>query len=287
MLSAEIQRSQGSVWTPDMTPKTMHFDLDLTKSVIGYDFTLKDAERALGRSRIGTYSNGSAVIPRYRHDIIHPVDLVEEVALGFGIQLIKPQSLQTSLAGSFSKRQTKLNRIIETMVGLGLTEVWNLSLTNVEQVSNDALKVDDSKSQSFEYLRSDLIGSLLYVLGSSTHQEYPQKIFEQAPVFGTSRERTVSSVCEEEHVAGIVADSEANYSMIRSMIDALLRLILDENTSVSLRSVSENTGAFAAGRAAIISISNKEMGQADIGIVGEVSPQRTREIWIEGSGSWF
>jgi phenylalanyl-tRNA synthetase beta subunit len=60
--------------------------------------------------------------------------------------------------------------------------------------------------------------------------------------------------------------------VIRSIIDALLRLILDENTSVSFRSVSENASAFAAGRAAIISVSNKEMGQRDIGIVGEVSP---------------
>ena len=94
------------------------------------------------------------------------------------------------------------------MVGLGLTEVWNLSLTSVDQVSSDALRVDDSKSQKLEYLRSDLISSLLSVLGSSTHQEYPQKIFEQAPVFKKSSE-TVSSVGEEEHVAVLVADSEA------------------------------------------------------------------------------
>ncbi len=192
-----------------MTPKTMRFDLDLTKSVIGYDFTLRDAETSTGKEQDWYYSNGSAVIPRYRHDIIHPIDLVEEVALGFGIQLIKPESLQTSLVGSFSKRQTKLNRIIETLVGLGLTEVWNLSLTSADQVEESALKVDDSKSQSFEYLRSDLIGSLLSVLGSSTHQEYPQKIFEQAPVFKKSSE-TVSSVGEEEHVAALVADSDAS-----------------------------------------------------------------------------
>ena len=272
VLSAEIQRSQGSVWTPDMTPKTMRFDLDLTKSVIGYDFTLRDAERALGRSRIGTYSNGSAVIPRYRHDIIHPIDLVEEVALGFGIQLIKPESLQTSLVGSFSKRQTKLNRIIETLVGLGLTEVWNLSLTSADQVEESALKVDDSKSQSFEYLRSDLIGSLLSVLGSSTHQEYPQKIFEQAPVFKKSSE-TVSSVGEEEHVAALVADSDASDSMIRSILDGLLRLILDNDAVVSYRSASERVSPFAVGRSALVSISNKETGAKEVGTVGEISPE--------------
>ena len=278
--SVEIQRVQGSVWTPNMTPKTMRFDLELTKNVIGYDFTMREAEHALGRSRIGTYSNGSAVIPRYRHDIIHPIDLVEEVALGFGIQLIKPQGLQTSLVGLFSKRQNKLNRVIETLVGLGLTEIWNLSLTSADQVPQDALKVENSKSQSFEYLRSDIIGSLLSVLGSSTHQEYPQKVFEQATVFKSSSE-TVSSVSEEEHAAVLVADSEANYTMIRSIIDGLLRLTLDENDIVAFRSVSENTGAFAAGRAAFVSVSGRETGTIDIGIVGEISPHMLEKYGLK------
>ncbi|MHB2036608.1 MAG: tRNA ligase subunit PheS family protein, partial [Nitrososphaerales archaeon] len=269
--SVEIQRVQGNAWTPDMTPKTMHFDLDLTKNIIGYDFTMREVEHALGRSRIGTYSNGSAVIPRYRHDIIHPIDLVEEVALGFGIQLIKPQGLQTSLVGSFSKRQNRLNRVIEVLVGLGLTEIWNLSLTSADQVPEDALKVENSKSQSFEYLRSNITGSLLSVLGSSTHQEYPQRIFEQATVFKSSSE-TISSIDEEERAAVLVADSEANYSMIRSIIDGLLRLILNENDIVAFRSVAENTGVFAAGRSAFVSVSGKETGTIDIGIVGEISP---------------
>ncbi|MDG6922783.1 MAG: phenylalanine--tRNA ligase subunit beta [Nitrososphaerota archaeon] len=268
--SVEIHRPQGSVTTPNMTPKTMRFDLDLTKSIIGYDFTMRQAEHCLGRSRIGTYANGSVAIPRYRHDIIHPIDLVEEVALGFGIQLIKPQSVQTSLVGSFSGRQNRLDRMIEGLVGLGLTEIWNLSLTGADQVAAGALKVDDSKSQNYEYLRGDILRSLLTVLGNSTHQEYPQKIFEQAPVFKRSSS-SILQVDEEEHAGVLIADSSANYSVIRSVVDAFLKLTLDGKDSVSYVASMDNSSLFASGRYAVISLRN-EGGTAVIGLVGEISP---------------
>ena len=61
--------------------------------------------------------------------------------------------------------------------------------------------------------------------------------------------------------------------MIRSILDGLLRLILDKDAVVSYRAASERVNSFAVGRSAFVSISNKETGAVEIGMVGEVSPE--------------
>lgn len=278
VFSVEINAAADRIWSPDMTPKTMRFDLALTNDILGVGFTHDEARKALEKSRIGLFSNEEAAIPRYRNDIIHPIDLIEEVALGYGIQKMQPQTLKTSLSGGLDPRLKKIDRIIEVLVGLGLTEIWNLSLGSLDQAgrpdSSGLLRVDDSKSQSFEYLRSNLITSLLHVLGESKHQIYPQNIFEQAQVFRRSSE-TVSGILEEEHVAVCLADSEANYSRIRSLVDAFLRLVVGDDTSVSLRAYQDGqpTEIFASGRSAGIFFTKDSTSETLVGIVGEVSPE--------------
>ncbi len=61
--------------------------------------------------------------------------------------------------------------------------------------------------------------------------------------------------------------------MIRSILDGLLRLILDKDAVVSYRSASARVSPFAVGRSALVSISNKETGAKEIGTVGEISPE--------------
>ena len=160
-----------------------------------------------------------------------------------------PQVVSTSLAESLKPRLQKIDSMIEVLIGLELTEIWNFSLTTkelVEQCSNQPLRVDDSKSQSFDYLRCDVISSLLQVLGATSHEEYPQMIFEEAPVFSRSNE-TVSSVSEDEHLAVTIAHSEANYTEIRSKLDAFLRTIIGEK-SMRFEPAEDQGGIFASGR---------------------------------------
>ncbi|MCL4517833.1 MAG: phenylalanine--tRNA ligase subunit beta [Thaumarchaeota archaeon] len=257
--------------SPDMTARETKFDLALVNDTLGFEFSLEEATRAITRSRLEIDPSGVAKIPRFRYDIIHPIDLAEEVALGFGIAKIKPVGTKSSLVGTFNPRLKRQDRVIDVLVGLGLTEIWNLSLTSLEDASlscnSPLLKVDDPKSQSFEYLRSELMTSLLANLGASTHQEYPQRIFEQATVFRPDSS-AVAGLREDEHVAVAIADSGANYSMIHSVMDGFFRLATRVEKAITLSPVHEKKGAFAVGRSAIICAKD-----TSIGMVGEISPE--------------
>ena len=274
-----VSEMSDSRWVPDMTPRTMPFDLRLSNEILGFDFDRIQSKDALEKSRLGLDPENTAVIPRFRSDIIHPIDLAEEVALGYGISKMTPQVVSTSLSGSLRPRLQKIDSMIEVLIGLELTEIWNLSLTTrelVDQCGNEPLRVDDSKSHSFEYLRCDVISSLLQVLGATSHEEYPQMIFEEAPVFSRSNEN-VSGVSEDEHLAVTIADSNANYTMIRSKLDAFLRMIIGEK-SIRFEPAEDQGGIFASGRTAAIILAMD--GKSKLGLVGEISPSALEKFGV-------
>lgn len=278
-----------SEWVPDMNPRNMPFDLKLSNGILGLDFDLLRSREALEKSRFSLDSDAIAIIPRYRSDIIHPIDLAEEVALGYGIGKFTSQTVSSSLIGSLNPRLKTIDSIIEVLIGLGLTEIWNFSLTSkeiVQHCTGKPLRVDDSKSQSFEFLRCDLIASLLQVLGSSSHEEYPQMIFEEAPTFSRS-ESTISGVLEEEHVAVLLANSTSRYTQARSKVDALFQLILSENSSIRYEPAAESGGLFARGRTAKILLANRGRTDEELGLIGEVSPAALERFGISMPVSGF
>ena len=72
-------------------------------------------------------------IPRYRIDILHEVDIIENIALGYGFNDL-PAELPTfsTIANPDPKRQ--FDQILEqVMIGLGFTEIKSLMLTSEEQ----------------------------------------------------------------------------------------------------------------------------------------------------------
>ena len=270
--------NQSKTFTPDMTPHEMKFDLSLCNKLLGLDLNQDDARICLEKSRLGLSSNGMARIPRFRADIIHPVDLAEEVALGYSVAKLEPQRVLSSLSGSLNRRLTKIDSIIDILIGLGLTEIWNLSMVGKEIVAlcDEPLSVEDSKSQSFDYLRCDLATSLLRVLGASTSLEYPQRIFEVAPTFARSKDANQSGVgvSENVHACSLLADSEMNYTSARSILDALLRAmptVHDGKIAFSPLREQEKS-VFLEGRSAHIAIETKTNESIELGVVGEISP---------------
>lgn len=282
VFQVNVTANDGSVWAPDMMDRKSQFDLKLTNEILGLQFSLDEARVSLEKSRLGLDSDGNALIPRYRGDIIHPIDLAEEVALGYGIWKIKPAILSSSSSGSLNGRMKKIDSVVEVLVGLGMTEIWNLSLSPADVVQfapGEALQVEDPKSLNFEFLRSELLPSLLQGLSSSIHEEYPQLIFEEAPIFSRSAE-TGSGVKEEEHVAALIADSRnAKYSDIRSKLDAFLRLVSPPNAVITFKPEIQDTTILAKGRSASI-ILGKGTDAHVIGKVGEVAPSVLEKFGI-------
>ncbi|MGH9991130.1 MAG: phenylalanine--tRNA ligase subunit beta [Nitrososphaera sp.] len=266
--TVSVRSGGGKIATPRMTPTNVVADLNYVNSVLGLELDSGQIIRCLRKSRLDAIAKGGKIIckvPRYRTDISQPIDIVEEVAIGYGVYNLVPRIPSSSSSGQRNDLSRYFSAIRETLAGLGMLESLNFSLTS-SQVQYDsfgrnsgiALTVDGSKSVEHEVLRDSLIPSLLHALSRNVHEEYPQRLFEIGKVFYKNREAS-----ERWSAAAVIAHAEAGYSEIKSVVQAMLRLCFRKEPSTR----AAQNPFFIAGRSAEILVDNKVIGS-----VGEIVP---------------
>jgi len=257
------------IFTPNMDNQYTKINFNLIRRLIGLRLSKDEIFKCLERCRLTPFKKGKVYyvkIPRYRLDILHPVDLVEEVVLGYGLEKIAGTFPEGDYIGKKDDRLSILDNFRLALISQGMLEVMNFSLTSkrllydmVNREFKDYIKVEEAKSSEHEYLRDTLIPSLLQVLSNNIHAEYPQRIFEIGKVFLLKEER----VKEEYRIAVAIAHSEADYSEAKSSLSSLLynTFGLNFETKPSIHPT------FSYGRCASIRVNGE-----DIGIIGEVDP---------------
>jgi phenylalanyl-tRNA synthetase beta chain len=210
----------------------------------------------------------TCTIPRYRTDIFHPVDLAEEVAIGYGLYNIEPAFPASHSAGQRSETSKHFDAARDVMTGLGMMEALNFSLSS-RQVQYDlagrtpegeVLVVDGSKSAEHDILRDSLVPSLLQTLARNVHEEYPQRLFEIGKVF-----KKTNRIEESWHIAAVIAHGEADYTEIKSAAAALLK----SGFGRRLATKATTSPLFIKGRCAEIRVAPDN---ESAGIIGEITP---------------
>jgi len=267
--SAEVRYPNLTLLTPNLTETEMKVELRTVNRMLGLKLKGEEAVECLARSRIDAEYDGGilrAKIPRYRVDIMHPVDLVEEVVIGYGLDRLTPTGPPSKSVGRPHPELKRLSAIREVCVGLGLTEVMNLSLTsetalytNLGRQMQEAIKVEEPKSSEHEYLRDMLIPSLLLNLSTNIHEPYPQRLFELAKTF----HRREGEIVEEYHLGVITSHSEANYTEAKSLLDAITK----QTFGLRCETKPASNPLFIEGRCAEVKGGTLE------GIIGEIKPE--------------
>lgn len=256
----------GARLTPDLAPVELPLDLALVKSVLGLDLSRRDVLRALGRSRLEV--RGRTVRgPRYRVDLIHPVDIAEEVALGYGMDRISPVYPASERPGSFDPFEDFLDATSTVMAGSGMIELMTYELTDEKSLyahfgrpADGKVAVQNPKSIEHSLLRDALVPTLLASLAGNIRADYPQRVFEIGRVY----ERTGDRVSERWHLGSLVAHSQASFTESKMYLEALCRALSGEEATAS----AGEHWAFAQGRCAAVSL-----GRTRLGFVGELKPE--------------
>ena len=254
--------------TPQMNPKVISADIGYINSILGLTLDAKQAVKYLKKSRLDAKATGKKIVctvPRYRTDISHPIDIAEEVAIGYGIFNIEPAFPASPTAGQKDSLSVYFSAIREALAGLGMLESLSFSLTSKEIqydtfgiVDKDALSVDGSKSIEHEILRDSLVPSLLQSLSRNVHEEYPQRLFEIGKTF-----RKDGSITESWNVGAVIAHAEAGYTEIRSVMDALIKSCFGNDVTAK----ASSSPMFIRGRCAEIRVDGEV-----VGMIGEVNP---------------
>ena len=177
------------VTTPDFNERLVKVPQEEVKNITGLSLGRTEIVKLLRRARFdvkaGSDKNLNVRVPCYRLDILHPVDVIEDIAIAYGINRIQPRWPSDLTIGGLSPIEEFSDTIRELAVGLGFQEVLSFMMTSPEKLFEKmnrqrgrAVEVANPKVTTLTCLRSWLLPSLMDFLSNNTHVEYPQKLFE-------------------------------------------------------------------------------------------------------------
>jgi phenylalanyl-tRNA synthetase beta chain len=286
--SVTVNYPDSVLITPDLTPQKMKMRVSYSNKRLGVNFTDEQTIEALRRSRLGAriLKNNilEVVIPSYRTDILHEIDLVEEVAIGYGIYNLEPTKPDSVTTGKSHRVSDITSYVRKIMVGLGYTEALNFILTNefdhytkMLRKPEALVKLANPVSTDYSIIRNQLLPSLLNNLAVSKHHAFPQKMFEVSDVI----ELNVNSETYTQrkiHIAAVTSHPNANFTEIKSVLESLLRNLGWNDWIIEEYSYE----SFIQGRSAKILINTSELG-----FVGEVHPEVLNNFELENPTGAF
>ncbi len=133
---AGTQYAEGTVVTPNFSNRRIELDLEETNKLLGLKLSAVEIADLLGTAGLdvekATEKYLTVLVPCYRVDVMHQVDLIEDVAIAYGYNNIKPLWRELPTTGKAKPDQQLINTARDLMVGLGYQEVLNTTLTNQE-----------------------------------------------------------------------------------------------------------------------------------------------------------
>ena len=71
-------------------------------------------------------------IPPWRIDILHEVDIIEDIAIAYGYDKFIPEIPEISTIGQENSKETIKRKISEILTGLNIQEISNYHLTTIK-----------------------------------------------------------------------------------------------------------------------------------------------------------
>jgi len=255
-------KGREKLLTPDLNPREMEVEAEYIKKILNIEEKGEITE-ALLRMGHDVSVEGEKIKVFYaawRNDILHPIDLVEDIAIGYGYEKFEAELPKSMTFGS----SFDYNRIHHTMIGLGFNEVVTLRISSPEkefekmEMEGEAAEIANPIVREHSILRISLLPSLLEILSKNRHNELPQQIYEVGDVVkfenGEARQKTM--------LAGVKIDARAGFTECKSIVEAILR-----NLGYKLDVEEKKHPSFIEGRCASIILNGNE-----IGYFGEVKP---------------
>jgi len=263
---------EGNSVSPDMSPEELSFNIEDIKKTLGIPLNEKDVKRYLGRMGIGYENRGGksvALIPAYRVDILHWIDLAEEIAIAYGYKNFEPEIPNISTIACEDAREKTKRTIGNILAGLGLLETSSFHLTTKKNIKKmhydfrDFIEVEGSKTER-DVLRMDMLTNLLQILSENSDAGYPQKIFEMGKVYSReASEKSETGVKEEERLAIALIDEKINFTEMKQVVDYLFKML---DVKYSIEAVDDSN--YIPGRCGKIIVDGK-----DVGLIGEIAPR--------------
>ena len=262
--------------TPDLTPQEMILDVQDAADTIGVRLNAAELTELLESmgydvDEFGRPDRIKVLVPAYRNDVMHPVDLIEDAAIAYGYENLTPELVPTFTVGTPQAIEEQSATARRIMTGLGFHQVMTLVLTSEPAAlakwrlppDPRAVLIENPVSTEQTMCRVSLLPGLLETLAINKQYDLPQCLFELGDCSFVDP-AAETGAREERFVAAAMIGTHVGYADIRAVADAFVH----EMGAAQAVKPTEHA-SFIPGRAAALF---DDQGRP-LGVMGEVHPE--------------
>ncbi|CAB4279240.1 unnamed protein product [Prunus armeniaca] len=231
----EVVYSDGKSYIyPDLSIYNMDVSLPYVNGTIGVSLEAEEVTDLLNRMQLHAEQSVSGditvFVPPTRSDILHPCDVMEDVAIAYGYNNIpkrKPASLKPLALNELTDR-IKLEIAMD-----GFTEVltfilgsWreNFAMLNRKDDKSKAVVVGNPRSSDFELVRTSLMPGVLKTVGHNKDHPKPMKIFEVGDIALLDEKKDVGAT-NRRQLAALFCGASSGFELIHGLVDRVMEAI--------------------------------------------------------------
>ena len=220
------------------------------------------------------FDGDTILVPTFRPDLEHKADIAEEIARFYGYNRIPSTPLRGDAQGKYTPRQKFEDKISNTMLALGLSEIMTYSFLSpkaydkIGMPKQDRLRnsvtISNPLGEDTSIMRTTALPSMLDTLARNyNNRNGAVALFELAseyyPVEGQELPDEKTKL-----IAGLYGD-DCDFFTAKGMVEQLLDTLFISNYEFE---ASSNEYAYHPGRCAHIMINDTV-----IGVIGEIHPK--------------
>ncbi len=270
--SVTVKYPRRRVRTPDLRPRRHRLNARNANEFIGINLKPRGIAKIAERMRYGIADIWGDILtllaPPYRSDLMHEVDIVEDIAIGYGYDQLEPTLPKVVTTGERTSIERFSERARRVLTGLGFMEAMTYTLTNprtnfeLMRARGEAVEIANPVSEEYTIIRNSLLPCLLSVLRANRRNPLPQRVFEVSDV-AVLDEGAETGARNVRRAAASVIGEGAGFTYIKAVAEALLREL---GISHEVRPMEHPS--FLEGRAAEFVSDGKSLG-----IAGEIHPE--------------
>ncbi|MCD6247226.1 MAG: phenylalanine--tRNA ligase subunit beta [Candidatus Diapherotrites archaeon] len=267
--SVTVNYGKEKIVTPEFKARKIIVPVKLIERTIGESITASKLKRFIEMKRMNCILKKNFIVaeyPSYRADVLHAIDIVEDILIAMDYNSITPEAVRLPCIGSELAERKICNAVREVCIGMQLQEVLTFTLTSKEKQQakmllpeQEFVELENPLSSEYAVFRKSIVPELLDFLAKNKHCEYPQKIFEVGKAVHLN-EKKETKVEERNVVCIALSGKDASFNEIKAHLDALCKAL-----SWRYEIKRAEHPSFKSGFCAMIKIGEK------LGMIGEIN----------------
>ncbi len=280
IFEVQIEFPERTTSTPELHMHEHVVEVELVNSILGTSLQAEKIVPLLERMMYTvTKVNPKQLTvqhPFFRADILHPLDLVDDIARAYDYANLKPVAPEVHTVGGILPQTQFEDDVKSCMVGLGFHEVITWILTSHEhhfsafdREESPHVKLGVVKEQGLTMARNMLYPETMRALLANRSKRLPFKLFEVGHVIEMDP-RTDTGTKTRSKLCLVLAHASSSFTEMKAIAEALGRHMGKEMTYST-----EKIPGFIEGRTAHL-----KMGEFS-GFLGEMHPEILQRLGIQ------